>query len=77
VWLAFFLPKGTPAAIVRKLHDAAGFAMETPTVAARLREVGADVVPTERRSAEYLQSFIGSEIEKWAPPIKASGLSIE
>jgi tripartite-type tricarboxylate transporter receptor subunit TctC len=77
VWLAFFLPKGTPAAIVRKLHDAARVAIETPAVAARLHEVGADAVPTERRSPEYLQSFIGSEIKKWAAPVKASGVSIE
>jgi tripartite-type tricarboxylate transporter receptor subunit TctC len=77
VWLAFFLPKGTPAAIVRKLHDAARVAIETPAVASRLHEVGADVVPTERRSPEYLQSFIESEIKKWAAPVKASGVSIE
>ncbi len=77
VWLALFLPKWAPPTVVRKLHDAAGMAMEAPAAAARLREVGADPVPSERRSPEYLQKLIGSEIQKWSAPIKASGISIE
>ena len=77
VWLVFLLPKGTPPAIVRKLHNAAAAAMEPPAVAMRLHEVGADLVAPERRSADYLQRFVGSEIEKWAVPIRASGVWIE
>ena len=73
-WLAFFLPKGTPAAIVQKLHDASVAALDAPAVAARLKEVGADLVAPERRSPEYLQKFVVSEIEKWAAPIKAAGV---
>jgi tripartite-type tricarboxylate transporter receptor subunit TctC len=73
-WLAFFLPKRTPAAIVQKLHDAAVAALNTPAVQARLKEVGADAVAPERRSSEYLQKFVESEIVKWAEPIKAAGL---
>ena len=77
VWHALFVPKGTPLAIVRKLHDAAGMALEAPAGAARLREVGADPVPVERRSPEYLQTLVGNEIQKWAAPVKASGVSVE
>jgi tripartite-type tricarboxylate transporter receptor subunit TctC len=73
-WLAFFLPKGTPAAIVQKLHDAAVATITTPAVVARLKETGSDVVAPERRSPEYLQRFVESEIEKWAAPIKAAGV---
>ena len=43
-------------------------------MAARLKEVGADLVAPERRSPEYLQKFVVSEIEKWAVPIKAAGV---
>jgi tripartite-type tricarboxylate transporter receptor subunit TctC len=74
-WLAFFLPKRTPAPIVQKLHDAAVATLNTPSVIARLKEVGADVVAPDRRSPEYLQKFVESEIEKWAVPIKAAGVS--
>jgi tripartite-type tricarboxylate transporter receptor subunit TctC len=73
-WNAIFLPKGTPVAIIRKLHDATAIAMETPAVRARLKEVGATIVAPERRSPEYLKEFVESEIGKWARPIKAAGL---
>jgi tripartite-type tricarboxylate transporter receptor subunit TctC len=72
-----FLPKGTPAAIVRRLHDAAIATMEAPSVQARLREIGATVVADERRSGEYLQHFVESEIAKWAAPIRAAGITGE
>jgi tripartite-type tricarboxylate transporter receptor subunit TctC len=76
-WLAFFLPKRTPAPIVQKLHDAAVATLNTPAVITRLKEVGADVVTSDRRSPEYLQKFVVSEIEKWAVPIKAAGVTGE
>jgi tripartite-type tricarboxylate transporter receptor subunit TctC len=74
---AFFLPKGTPAAVVGKLHNAAVAAMESPSVRERLKDIGATVVVPERRSPEYLQTFVESEIEKWAAPIKAANITAE
>jgi tripartite-type tricarboxylate transporter receptor subunit TctC len=76
-WYAVFLPKGTPAAIIRKLHDAAVAAMNAPDVQGRLEELGIEVVAPERRSPDYLAEFVVREIEKWAGPIKASGVSME
>ena len=73
-WAGLFLPKDTPAPIVAKLHDATVAAMETPSVQAQMKKVGADLVAPERRSPAYLQRFVETEIEKWAGPIKASGL---
>jgi tripartite-type tricarboxylate transporter receptor subunit TctC len=76
-WNAFFLPKGTPPEIVKKLHDATLQAMESPQVKDRLQGLGAVLVAPERRSPEYLADFVKSEIEKWAAPIKSSGVSVE
>ncbi len=76
-WFALFLPKGTPAAIVQKLHDATVAAMDTPAVQGRLTELGVAVVAPERRSPKYLQKFIESEIEKWAAAVKASGVTAD
>ena len=76
-WFALFLPKGTPPAIVDKLRDATAAAMETEALQAQMKKVGADLVAPERRSSTYLQTFVESEIEKWAGPIKASGLSAD
>jgi tripartite-type tricarboxylate transporter receptor subunit TctC len=76
-WFAFFLPSRTPATIVQRLHEATVAAMETPALQARLLEAGAIVVAAERRSPEYLQRFVESEIEKNAAPLKAAGISMD
>jgi tripartite-type tricarboxylate transporter receptor subunit TctC len=76
-WFGFFLPSQTPAAIIAKLHDATVATMDTSSVEQRLRETGTAVVAPERRSPEYLQRFVASEIERNAGPIKAAGLAIE
>jgi hypothetical protein len=49
--------------------------MDTPSIQERLKTLGAAVVTPERRSSGYLQKFVVGEIEKWATPIKASGVS--
>jgi tripartite-type tricarboxylate transporter receptor subunit TctC len=76
-WFGLFVPKGTPAAVIQKLHDATVAAMDTPAVQERLSQAGATTVAPERRSPAYFQHFVGSEIEKNAKPIKAAGIAIE
>ena len=76
-WNAIFLPKGTPAPIVKKLQEALVQTMKTPAVKERLEGLGAVVVPEDKSTPEYLDKFVKSEIEKWAAPIRASGASVE
>jgi tripartite-type tricarboxylate transporter receptor subunit TctC len=76
-WYAMFLPKGTPAPVIGKLHAAALAAMNAPDVQAKLAELGIEVVAPERRSPEYLAQFVVREIEKWAGPIRATGVSMD
>jgi tripartite-type tricarboxylate transporter receptor subunit TctC len=76
-WSAIFLPKGAPTAIVKKLNSAVVQSMNTPTVRDRLGGIGAQVVSDDRATPEYLGQFVKSEIEKWAGPIKASGVIVE
>jgi tripartite-type tricarboxylate transporter receptor subunit TctC len=76
-WNALFLPKGTPADVVKKLSDAALQAMKTPGVRERLEGLGAVIVSDDRATPEYLGQFLKAEIEKWAAPIKASGVSVD
>jgi tripartite-type tricarboxylate transporter receptor subunit TctC len=75
LWWAIFLPKGTPASVVQKLNEGLVATMNTPVVQERLKTSGFDVVAPERRSPEYLQKFVASEIRKWAGPIKDAGLA--
>ncbi len=74
-WNALFVPKGTPPAIVRRLHAAADAAIELPDVQARLRQIGAEPAPRESRSAEFLERFVPREIDKWAVAIRAAGIA--
>jgi tripartite-type tricarboxylate transporter receptor subunit TctC len=76
-WFASLFPKGTSAAVVDKLHAATLATINTPAVQTRMQEIGADLVAHERSSSDYLQKFVETEIEKWAGPIKASGVSMD
>jgi tripartite-type tricarboxylate transporter receptor subunit TctC len=76
-WNAIFLPKDAASDVVKRLHDATLEAMKTPMVRERLEGLGAVIVPEDRASSQYLAQFVKSEIEKWAAPIKASGVSVE
>ena len=77
IWNGMFLPKDTPDAIAKKLHDATVEAMNTPAVQERIKEMGGSVVAPGRRSPEYLKRFVEDEIAKWAAPIKATGISMD
>jgi len=76
-WSAVFLPKGAPEAIVKKLNAAIVEAAKTPAVRERLTAMGAQVVAENEMSPQYLGKFVKSEIEKWAAPIKASGVTAD
>jgi tripartite-type tricarboxylate transporter receptor subunit TctC len=76
-WNAFFLPKGTPAAIVKKLSEVTSQAMDSPAVQSRMHDIGVTGVAPERRSPEYLAKFVVDEIARWADPIKAHGLQVD
>jgi tripartite-type tricarboxylate transporter receptor subunit TctC len=76
-WSAVFLPKGAPDAIVQKLNGAIVKAMKTPSVRERMAGLGAVLVADDRATPQYLGQFVKSEIEKWAAPIKASGVTID
>jgi tripartite-type tricarboxylate transporter receptor subunit TctC len=76
-WSALVLPLHTPDAIVRRLQKASSDALDSAALIKTLSGVGVTVVAPERRTPEYLAQFIPSEVEKWAGPIKASGVSGE
>jgi len=75
VWNAFFLPKGAPDPIVRRLNKAMSDALDDPVMRKRLEDLGLEIEPRERRTPEYLAKFLPQEIERWAKPIAAAGIS--
>jgi tripartite-type tricarboxylate transporter receptor subunit TctC len=76
-WNAIFLPKGAPEPVVRKLNSTIVQAMKSPAVRDKLTELGAQLVSEDRTTPQYLAQFLKSEIDKWAAPIKASGVTAD
>jgi len=77
VWNAFFLPKGTPDTIVRKLNKAMNDALDNPVTRKRLEDLGLEIVPLEQRSPEYLAKYLPQEVERWGKVIKAAGIGLD
>jgi len=71
------MPKNTPDAIVKKLNGAMVQAMHTDVVTDKLGALGAEIVPDNQTSPEFLAKLVKDETEKWAQPIKASGVSVD
>jgi tripartite-type tricarboxylate transporter receptor subunit TctC len=76
-WYAFVAPARTPEPIVRRLNKAMSDALDGPVASERYKRLGNTVAPPPQRSPEYLGQFIRSEIDKWAGPIRASGVALE
>jgi tripartite-type tricarboxylate transporter receptor subunit TctC len=77
VWNAFFLPKGTPEPIVRKLNKAMRDMLDNQALRGRLEELGLEIVPPEQRSPEYLAKILAEDIERWRKVIVAAGISTD
>ena len=69
-WNAFFVPKGTPEAIVNKLNEAISKALDDQNVQERLKDLAATAVSAHRRSPEYLRQYLAEEITKWSKIMK-------
>jgi tripartite-type tricarboxylate transporter receptor subunit TctC len=76
-WNAIFMPKGTPAAVVDRMNKAAVEAINTPAVKEKLAGLGAEIATGNQTTPAYLGKLVKDETEKWAVPIKASGVSVE
>jgi tripartite-type tricarboxylate transporter receptor subunit TctC len=76
-WTALFAPKGTPKAIVEQINAAVDQAMRDPLIAKRCAEIGADLPAPAQRTPQTLRDLVRSEIDKWAPLIRASGTVID
>jgi putative tricarboxylic transport membrane protein len=77
VWNAFFLPKGTPEPIVRKLNKAMRDMLDNQALRGRLEELGLEIMPPEQRSPEYLAKVLAEDIERWRKVIVTAGISMD
>ena len=51
--------------------------METPSIKARMHDLGVTGIQPERRSPEYLAKLVADEIARWENPIKSGGLQLD
>ena len=74
-WQGVYAPKGTPDAIVKKLHAVFTKVMADPGVVKRLQDSGAEVETS--KSPQEFAAFMKEENEKWAKVIKEVGVVME
>jgi tripartite-type tricarboxylate transporter receptor subunit TctC len=74
LWEGFFLPKGTPDAIVAKWNAAIRTALQDPEVKKRLTELGFDVAGS---TARELKDRVEADLAKWAGVTKHARINLE
>jgi tripartite-type tricarboxylate transporter receptor subunit TctC len=73
IWHILYTPKNTPKEAVDKLVKALQAALADPVVKQRFADLGTEPVSMERATPESARALLKSEIERWAPVIKAAG----
>ncbi|MNT20145.1 Tripartite tricarboxylate transporter family receptor [compost metagenome] len=73
-WFGLLAPAGTPPEVITKLNAAMQKALDTPAVQTSYEKLGAVGVKTT--PAEF-GAFIKSEVDGWAPVVKASGAKVD
>jgi tripartite-type tricarboxylate transporter receptor subunit TctC len=73
IWHGLYAPKGTPKAVVDKLVAALQQALTESNVQQKFSELGAVTFPKDQQTPQALEKHLKSEIDKWAPIIKAAG----
>jgi tripartite-type tricarboxylate transporter receptor subunit TctC len=74
VWNGLYAPKGTPKAALDKLVAALQSAVQNPAFRARLADLGAEPVPVAKATPESLRTLLRSEVDKWTPIIRKTGV---
>lgn len=73
-WQAIFVPAGTPAPVIERLHKEIRAILAQPEMQDRLKSFGmqpADMTPAQ------ISAFQKAEVAKWAQVIKAAGIKAE
>ncbi|PHM19711.1 MAG: LacI family transcriptional regulator [Curvibacter sp. PD_MW3] len=74
LWVGMIVPSGTPAAVVKKLHDEALKALATPELKERMAKLGADPFTM---SPDAFNAYIKTEMDVAARIVKAANLKAQ
>eukprot|EP01030_Chromulinospumella_sphaerica_P006698 gene6698-6549_t len=70
IWQGLYAPKGTPAAVLKKLNDALKVSVKDPEFIRKQEGGGATVIMDARNDPAGHKAFIVSELAKWAPAVQ-------
>jgi tripartite-type tricarboxylate transporter receptor subunit TctC len=73
-WFGLVAPAATSAPVLDKIREALIKSMQAPAVRAKLQEQGMVVVAG---TSDQFRAFIRSEIDRWAPVVRASGARVD
>ena len=73
-WVGFFVPAGTPTAIVNRLNQEVNRALTSPDLVANIKLRG---MQTHPGSPADFARHVRAEVEKWAKMIKVTGVKVE
>jgi len=74
IWHGLYAPKGTPKDVSERLTKSLQKALQDPNVISRFGELGTEPVAQDQATGDALKTKLVSEIERWAPVIKAAGV---
>jgi len=72
-WHGIYAPKGTPPEIVKKLATTLQEALRDPDLVKRFNDINTEPVEQDQATPEALRDMLVSEVDRWAPMIKANG----
>lgn len=73
-WFGVSLPKGSPPAVVKRLHAVFTQALKVPEVRERLIGQGFDIIGS---SPEEFDAFVRAEIQRWSKVVKESRATVD
>jgi tripartite-type tricarboxylate transporter receptor subunit TctC len=76
-WNALFAPKGTPKEVLDRLNGAARAALKDEATRKRLLDLGAELPDDAGQTPDALRELVRTEIDKWVPVIKKSGVTVQ
>jgi tripartite-type tricarboxylate transporter receptor subunit TctC len=74
VWYGLFAPRGTPKDIIGTLNAAVVDALADSAAQSQFIQVGLNIFPRERQTAEALSAMQRNDAAKWWPLIKEFGI---
>lgn len=76
-WYGLYAPKGTPPAVIERMHAAYLAALEDQAWQAKMAELGIKLLPKEQYAPKAFEAFTAQEVARWAEVAKEANISLD